>query len=391
MKRISFIAAIAVIIALLSVFPASAAGADVWDGTFPTADKTGKYSGGEGTEESPYLISSAADLAMLSSVTAAGESYEGKYFKITTDITLNSDHAGYAGWGTTPPKNAWRAIGENAGNKVSGGSFAGHINGAGHVIRGMYVNDESAGWDKAAAGFIGCLRGSVINLGFENCYVKRNNTAGNGAGIIVTYLGHSGSTLRGNITACYVKNCTVESWRCPGLIAGVVYSGRISDCFSEGQVVIGRTDKEADGGGIAGMISAKELGEIMNCYTLATMNDAPVTGPVVGNVSGLGTVENAYYDPAISTVNKAYIANDAKDYVAVTPLAKAEMKVQAMKLDANVWKDTAGTPVLKIFGNSGNQGGNKPTPPTADGISAVITVIAAAGAVAVLTAKKRRG
>ena len=67
------------------------------------------------------------------------------------------------------------------------------------------------------------------------------------------------------------------------------------------------------------------------------------------------------------------------------------MKVQAMKLDANVWKDTAGTPVLKIFGNSGNQGGNKPTPPTADGISAVITVIAAAGAVAVLTAKKRRG
>ena len=192
MKRISFIAAIAVIIALLSVFPASAAGADVWDGTFPTADKTGKYSGGEGTEESPYLISSAADLAMLSSVTAAGESYEGKYFKITTDITLNSDHAGYAGWGTTPPKNAWRAIGENAGNKVSGGSFAGHINGAGHVIRGMYVNDESAGWDKAAAGFIGCLRGSVINLGFENCYVKRNNTAGNGAGIIATYLGHSG-------------------------------------------------------------------------------------------------------------------------------------------------------------------------------------------------------
>ena len=142
MKRISFIAAIAVIIALLSVFPASAAGAGVWDGTFPTADKTGKYSGGEGTEESPYLISSAADLAMLSSVTAAGESYEGKYFKITTDITLNSDHAGYAGWGTTPPKNAWRAIGENAGSKVSGGSFAGHINGAGHVIRGMYVNDE---------------------------------------------------------------------------------------------------------------------------------------------------------------------------------------------------------------------------------------------------------
>lgn len=132
----------------------------------------------------------------------------------------------------------------------------------------MYVNDESAAGTRRLPGFIGCLRGSVINLGFENCYVKRNNTAGNGAGIIVTYLGHTGSTLRGNITACYVKNCTVESWRCPGLIAGVVYSGRISDCFLEGQVVIGRTDKEADGGGIAGMISAKELGEIKTATPL---------------------------------------------------------------------------------------------------------------------------
>ena len=188
-----------------------------------------------------------------------------------------------------------------------------------------------------------------------------------------------------------MKNCTVESWRCPGLIAGVIYNGRINDCFSDGKVVIGRTDKEADGGGIAGMINAKELGEIKNCYTLATMNDAPVTGPVVGNVSGLGTVENAYYDPAISTVNKAYIANDAKDYVTVTSLAKAEMKVQTMKLDANVWKDTANGPMLKVFDNSGNQGGNKPTPPTADGISAVITVVVAAGAVAVFTAKKSRG
>lgn len=60
MKRISFIAAIAVIIALLSVFPASAAGADVWDGTFPTADKTGKNSGGEGTRgiPLPHLVGS---------------------------------------------------------------------------------------------------------------------------------------------------------------------------------------------------------------------------------------------------------------------------------------------------------------------------------------------
>ena len=44
---------------------------------------------GEGTEESPYQIKSAADLSTLASIVNSGNSYLGKYFKMTDNIHMN--------------------------------------------------------------------------------------------------------------------------------------------------------------------------------------------------------------------------------------------------------------------------------------------------------------
>ena len=63
MKKLSFVLVLAMLLSLVP-FTVSAA-EEVWDGKIPQADAEYKFSGGEGTENLPYLISSAADLAML--------------------------------------------------------------------------------------------------------------------------------------------------------------------------------------------------------------------------------------------------------------------------------------------------------------------------------------
>ena len=96
-----------------------------------------------------------------------------------------------------------------------------------------------------------------------------------------------------------------------------------------------------------------------DCYTLSQLvipaeNKSSVSGPVVGNVNSMGDVQNVYYDPQISrvdaeTVTRAYIHNDAKDYVELIELSKDKMTVSAMKLNKNLWKDADGEVVLRGF------------------------------------------
>ena len=50
----------------------------------------GAYTG-SGTEDSPYLLSSAADLQQLAADVNAGNAYTGEFFQITNDITLTGE------------------------------------------------------------------------------------------------------------------------------------------------------------------------------------------------------------------------------------------------------------------------------------------------------------
>lgn len=65
-----------------------------WDGELPVADAAYPFAAkddgtyGDGTKDNPYLIASAADLAMLSANVKAGTKYTGKYFEQVADIDL---------------------------------------------------------------------------------------------------------------------------------------------------------------------------------------------------------------------------------------------------------------------------------------------------------------
>jgi hypothetical protein len=49
------------------------------------------YSGGNGTEETPYLISSKADMDILALAVSEGKNYPGEYFLLIRDLTGADD------------------------------------------------------------------------------------------------------------------------------------------------------------------------------------------------------------------------------------------------------------------------------------------------------------
>ena len=63
--------------------------ADSW--SYPPSKPDGKFGGGSGSYYDPYLINNAQQLADLAYMVNHGEYFKGKYFKLTTDITLNDN------------------------------------------------------------------------------------------------------------------------------------------------------------------------------------------------------------------------------------------------------------------------------------------------------------
>jgi hypothetical protein len=49
------------------------------------------YSGGNGSEANPYLISSKADMEQLATNVNGGQAYSGVHFRLTRDLTGTSD------------------------------------------------------------------------------------------------------------------------------------------------------------------------------------------------------------------------------------------------------------------------------------------------------------
>ncbi len=89
--------------------------ASIWDGSTATG-----FRFGNGTEASPYLITSAEELAYIASQVNGGTSYDGTYFELIADIDLNGQE--------------WTPI----GNLTQ--SFKGVFNGAGHTIANAKIS-----------------------------------------------------------------------------------------------------------------------------------------------------------------------------------------------------------------------------------------------------------
>jgi hypothetical protein len=230
------------------------------------------YSGGNGTEQNPYLISSKADMEQLAGNVNSGESYAGVYFRLTGDLaeitTIIGDYRYFSG-------------------VFDGGGYALEVN-----------ISTTSGY----AGVFGCANSATIkNLGVTGS-VKVTNSAGyTHAGGICGYLMH------GSITDCFntgsVNVSSAYSSSSVGGICGYAYSASISisNCYNTGSINVSSASSV---GGICGIADSS----ISNCYNTGAISAAAATSSSahysrVGGICGASSasISNCYNTGAISS------------------------------------------------------------------------------------------
>ena len=235
-----------------------------------------KY-GGSGTEEDPYRISTAEDLAALAANTQTTTAYSSAHYVLTQDIDLS----GVCGPNINGAKKSWTPIGfcDWGGNAKP---FAGVFDGGGHTVSNLYINEPANYYQ----GLFAHNSGTIKNLSVTGSVTARRCAAGicgqnkngkiinchNACSVSVVY---QGSGLNGRQDGRYAGGiCGINGWYCPGELIGCSNSGNIS--AQVGYV-----------GGICGL----ELGTLLErCWNTGSVS-------LVSGASGsVGRTEGVYPD-----------------------------------------------------------------------------------------------
>ena len=285
MKKLSYIL-------LFLVLGMSLTAQSVWDG------KREAIVNGSGTENDPYLIENAQNLAWL--VYLVNWDYSrwtsGKYFLLTTDINLNGS-----------ADNQWIPIGAGPSTD-SHKFFDGVFDGDFHEITGLYIdnnnviNDNNSMWVSSYAGFFTELGNNAVikNLYLEGSVESARKAAGfsgssNGvfeycvANVDVESTSNpsAGIAAFGNPTVRFSANLgDIKGKNGVGGIIGM--NGTVENCYNKGNI-----EAEDLVGGIAGRCY-----KIKNCYNVGEIvygENAGNKGAITGNKPSGGDVSNCYY------------------------------------------------------------------------------------------------
>lgn len=227
--------------------------------SFPVAAQT--FSGGTGSEESPYLLTKAADLEELATLVTGGNDFSGKYLRLDADITLSgATMVGHTG--ALQPKK-----------------FAGTFDGNNHVISGFKVNLTK----KHVALFSAVAPAGVVkNITLSSPEVSSGDSYG---GCLI-------AANEGLIENCHVTNGTFETTS--GSYKGGVVGdnkGTVKGCSFSGTITAA-----TNAGGIVG----QNWSMVQNCHSSATIvstipNQTSVQfGGITGISIKLNTVPHIY-------------------------------------------------------------------------------------------------
>jgi hypothetical protein len=323
-----------------------------WDGIYPAVNLSSNFSGGDGSESSPYLIGNAFDLAQLCvnvniSKSDDAATYSGKYFRLIRDLDLKN--------------NPWTPIGLNRIENANSGTinycrFCGYFDGNGHSIKNVFINiekDDSLTTPKYTYGLFGVVgkegaeNGQIKNLVIDGMTINIdfpiNTKIYDGmlrVGCFVGMLGQSGS-----VVGCIVKNATIKANETnafmdngtPGLfIGGIVgdvakkawafgvtngFDGiNIENCFADVDIDLskinnGKNNGQFNVGGIVGRLRSANQYPVNCVYTGSIIADGLV-GPIFGagryasesltDNQGIGKTFNGGTSPATVTNNWYY-------------------------------------------------------------------------------------
>ena len=221
------------------------------DGTY-TNEVQNEIQKHEGSEADPYIISTAADMALLREFMVPGRV---NYVQLGADIDMSE-------------VTTWTPL--NMGGDVANGIDYQNLidfDGKGHVISNFTCTDATTSYNS----FFGILNGSVRNVGFKDAVVACEKS---GTGILAGYVGHD-----------QYKN--EDATKATSRIENVWVSGKITG--SNGYI-----------GGFFGTVAGPTV--MKNCYSnVEIVSDATYVGGIAGRVRDQFHLDQAYSAGSITT------------------------------------------------------------------------------------------
>lgn len=266
---------------------------DTWDG------KTiaGGFAAGDGTQDDPFQIETAAQLAHFAKTVNEGEAYLYKYIVLTADIDLANKE--------------WTPIGNHSN------PFKGNFNGDNHTVTGMQISGEldRVGLfgectkhnvnsaiknitvkDSVICGinFVGAIVGYAEEINIENCRSIGNTI--NGKTDVGGICGKIGGYSVGKVSQCY--NSSKVTGR--GRVGGIAGMGGIAEnCLNTGEIMIINKAYQSAGGGIFGIFDdTTASASITACVNLGKVSGGESFGGIVGRTDSesTGHISNCYYN-----------------------------------------------------------------------------------------------
>jgi len=218
---------------------------------FPS-EAQAKYGGGTGTQNSPYLISTAEQMNEIG--LSSGD--WSRHFTLTADIDMND-------------------LGDAAYNIIGSATagFSGIFDGEGHEISNFNLTTTH----QLYTGLFGIVGGEIRNLGLARPTVVAQ---GSRVGALVGQLDH------GNVVSCHARSASVSGNDDVGLLVGRNV-GRIFSSHSTGNV-----SGNANVGGLVGVVAD---GSVNTSYSKAEVTGNQNVGGLVGKTGHeIAAVRNSF-------------------------------------------------------------------------------------------------
>jgi hypothetical protein len=223
---------------------------------------------GSGTEEAPYQIYTAADLANINSAS---------YYKLMNDVDLTDYINQFS------QTEGWESIGRDGSETI-------YFDGNNHKVTGLWCNST-----RDNIGLFSCFaNGYIKNLTVETANGKQVKGGAN-TGILI------GKMINGTIENCRVFG-TVADGTPVGGIVGLFDGGTITK--SQASVTITTTGEKSYVGGLVGEITGGEIDQCLTTGEITGQGNESYVGGLVGKNSA--TITNCYSTVTItSTYNAA--------------------------------------------------------------------------------------
>ncbi|MBE7037473.1 MAG: hypothetical protein E7404_01065 [Ruminococcaceae bacterium] len=276
---------------------------------------------GEGTEASPYLIGTKEELEMFRDNVNNGNTYSGKYIKLTSDIDLSEEEN-------------WTPIGLS--NTIP---FLGYFDGGNFTISNLTINNNT----NDMVGLFGYVKGSgmtgleiptIQNLKLTNVNVMVDDASSRVAALV-------GNSFVGVIKNVFVKG-NVSGGKWTGGIAGNCYA-YFDNCSFEGTVT---SNNQA--GGIAGAGDARSY----NCYVAADITAKWWAGGIVGNGQEGASAVNCYVKGKVTTLNNYVFGVGGIAGVAGHGYASSIFKDNYFDGEVYIGETKVDTPVIGVVNSS---------------------------------------